>query len=399
MSTSLVTLVPALQSLPPYVFAALDDLKAAARAGGATLVDLGIGSPDLPMAAGIVDELSRAAHAPGAGGYPPFRGVPRYLDAIAGFMADRFGVTVSPLEQCLALSGAKEGIAQLLMATCGPGDVVLIPDIYYPVYARSAWLGGAEVRWMPVRADRNFVVDFDAIPEDDARRARVLIVNYPNNPTGARVDLEFYQRAVEFARRNNMLLVSDVAYSELTFEGEPAPSALQADPACEVTVEFHSCSKTFSMAGLRIGFVTGNREAIDAIAAYRTNVGYGTPTAVQQAAGYALEHHRDLVPPKVAAYRKRRDAMVAAFSAAGWEVQVPTATMYLWLPVPEGIDDWRWVQTLIDEDGIVVTPGVAFGEGGAGWFRISLVRDTETLARAATQIARRRAQLLGALSP
>ena len=385
-----------LRSLPPYVFAELDRLKADARARGATLVDLGIGSPDLPMAPAVIDALAAAAAEPGIQGYPPFLGAPRFFDAIGRFMARRFGVTVDAPNEALALSGAKEGIAGIIAALCGPGDVVLVPEIYYPVYARAAWLVGAEVRWMPMRADTGFVLDLDAIPAAEARRAKLMIVNYPNNPTGARVDRAFYDRAVAFAKRHDLLLVSDAAYSELTFDGSPAPSALQSDPAREVTLEFHSCSKTFSMAGLRIGFVVGNARAIDALAAYRSNIGYGTATAVQHAAAYALDHHEELVPPKVAAYRSRRDAMANAFRAAGWDVAVPEATMYLWLPVPEGVDDWDWVKALIDRDGVVVTPGVAFGDGGRGFFRISLVRDEATLAAAAARIAARRRVLMRA---
>jgi LL-diaminopimelate aminotransferase len=385
-----------LRSLPPYVFAELDRLKAAARARGATLVDLGIGSPDLPMAPAVIEALASAAAEPGIQGYPPFRGAPRFFDAIGSFMQQRFGVAIDPAHETLALSGAKEGIAGIIAALCGPGDVALVPEIYYPVYARATWLVGAEVRWIPMRATDGFILDLDAIPAADARRAKVMIVNYPNNPTGARVELAFYEQAVEFARRHELLLVSDLAYSELTFGAAPAPSALQCDPQHEVTLEFHSCSKTFSMAGLRIGFAVGNAEGIEALAAYRTNIGYGTPTAVQMAAAYALEHHAELVPPKVAAYRSRRDAMVSAFRSAGWEVPVPDATMYLWLPVPEGVGDWDWVKALIDRDGVVVTPGVAFGEGGRGFFRISLVRDEATLVAAAAKIAARRGTLLRA---
>jgi LL-diaminopimelate aminotransferase len=393
-----VTLVQTatLRSLPPYVFAELDRLKIAARARGATLVDLGIGSPDLPMAPGIVDALAAAAHEPGIQGYPPFLGAPRFFDAIGRFMQRRFGVALDAPNEALALSGAKEGIAGIIGALCAPGDVVLVPEIYYPVYARAAWLVGAEVRWIPMRASTGFVLDLDAVPAADARRARLMIVNYPNNPTGARVEREFYDRAVAFAKRHDLLLVSDVAYSELTFGGTPAPSALESDPRHEVTLEFHSCSKTFSMAGLRIGFAVGNAGAIDALAAYRSNIGYGTATAVQHAAAYALDHHAELVPPKVAAYRSRRDAMVSAFRAAGWDVVVPGATMYLWLPVPDGVDDWDWVKALIDRDGVVVTPGVAFGDGGRGFFRISLVRDEATLVAAAARIAARRQVLMRA---
>lgn len=383
----------ALHSLPPYIFAELDRLKAAARARGMPLVDLGIGSPDLPVAPSIIDALAAAARDSASHGYPPFRGVPAYCAAIARFIQSRFGVAINPEREALALSGAKEGLAQLIMALCSPGDVVLVPEIYYPVYARATWLSGAEVRWVPMRASDGFVMDLDAISAEDARAARILIVNYPNNPTGARVEREFFERAVAFARTHDVLLVSDLAYSELTFGGSPAPSALEIYSARDVTIEFHSLSKTFSMAGFRIGFAVGNAEAMDALAAYRSNVGYGTPTSVQLAAAYALDHYATLVPEKVAAYRSRRDAAIGGFAAAGWRVEPPVASMYLWLAVPAGVDDWTWVRTLIDEDGVVVTPGVAFGDGGKGFFRISLVRDEDTLVHAVTTIAARRAQM------
>jgi LL-diaminopimelate aminotransferase len=376
------------------VFAELDRLKAEARARGATLVDLGIGSPNLPVSPGIIEAMAAAGAEPTSGAYPPFRATQGYLDAIVDYMHGRFGATIEPETEALALSGAKEGIAQLVFSLCAPGDVVLVPEIYYPVFARAPLLCGAEVRWVPMRAADDFVLDLDAIPAADRKRAKMLIANYPNNPTGARVELDFFDRAVEFARRNDLLLVSDMAYCELTFEGRPAPSALEADPDREVTLEFHSCSKTFSMAGMRIGFVVGNETALDALAAYRTNVGYGTPTVMQAAAAYALNHHAELVPATVAEYRSRRDAMMRAFHGAGWPAEPPPASMYLWLPVPEGVDDWEWVRTLIDEDGVVVTPGVAFGEGGRGWFRVSLVRDRDTLARAASAIAARREAMM-----
>lgn len=382
----------ALRRLPPYVFAELDRLKCDARERGASLVDLGMGSPDLPISPAIIDALREALRDSATHAYPLFRGAPRYLDSIGRFMQSRFGVKIDPVRQALAVSGAKEGLAQIVMAFCGPGDLALIPEIYYPVYARSVWLAGADVSWVRMRAKDEFVLNLNSIPEQDARAARVLIVNYPNNPTGARVDREFYDRAVAFAHRHNILLISDLAYSELFCGGKPPVSALEADPDCETTIEFHSCSKTFNMAGLRIGFAVGNTDAIQALAAYRTNVGYGTPTALQHAASYALDHRTELVPPTVREYQHRRDKMIASFAHAEWPISAPTASMYLWLSVPEGLDDWTWVKTLIREDAIVVTPGIAFGDGGRGFFRISLVRDAETLTRAAETIAVRREQ-------
>jgi LL-diaminopimelate aminotransferase len=345
------------------------------------------------MDPGIVDALTRAARANTAHGYPPFRGVPAFFDAIERFMATRFGVALSALDNAVALSGAKEGIAQLITATCAAGDVVLVPEIYYPVYARATWLSGADVRWIPMRASDGFVLDIDAVSADDLRRARLFIANYPNNPTGTCVGADFHERAVAFAARHELLYVSDLAYSELTYDGVPAPSALQVRGALDHVIEFHSFSKTFSMAGLRLGFAVGNTEAIEALAAFRTNVGYGTPTAVQHAGAFALDNRGTIVPAKVEAYKKRRDVVCDVLRKAGWDVRVPGGAMYVWLPVPSGVDDWSWVGSLLNEDGVVVTPGIAFGEGGKGYFRLSLVRDAATLKAATDAIVRRAEQM------
>ena len=378
---------PALAGLPPYVFAELDRLKAEARARGTAFVDLGIGNPDQPTPPSVVEAAQRAMAEPALHGYPPFRGATPYLDAVAGFLADRFEVTVDPTLQIAALSGAKEGIAQLIAAYCGPGDVALVPSVYYPVYARAPLLGGADVHFLPTEAPA-FLPELDRIPADVLRRAKVLVVNYPNNPTGAVADLAFYERAVVFARRHRLLLLSDLAYSELSYDGYVAPSVLEVPGALDVAVEFHSCSKSFNMAGLRIGFAAGNAEAIDALLAYRSNVGYGTPWVAQLAGAHALGNHRTLTPPLVAEYAARRDAVYGALAQAGWQATPPRAAMYAWLPVPEGVDDWEWVRAGIDRAGVVVTPGIAFGAGGAGWFRISFVAAPAALADAVGRLAR-----------
>jgi LL-diaminopimelate aminotransferase len=371
-----------LAGLPPYVFAALDALKHTARASGRTFVDLGIGSPDRPMDPSIVEALRAAVSDPSTHGYPPFRGVPRYLASIERFMDARFGVTVDPAREVLALAGSKEGIAQVIAATVQTGDVALVPEIYYPVYGRTALLAGATVYWVPMRAATGFLADFDAVPTDVARRARFLVVNYPNNPTGAAADLSYFERAVAFAHEHQLMLVSDLAYSELSYDGFVAPSALEVPGAMDVTVEFHSCSKSFNMAGLRAGFAVGNRGLIDALAAYRTNVGYGTPNIVQHAAAHALDEYRTLTAPTRATYGARRDAAVEALRAIGWAVEAPPAAMYVWLPVPAATDEWTFVGALLDDAAVVVTPGSAFGPGGAGYFRISLVAEPAVLRQA-----------------
>lgn len=373
---------PTLAGLPPYVFAELDRLKQAARARGRPFIDLGIGSPDRPVAASIVAALQEAAADPSTHRYPPFRGVPRFLDAVARFMRGRFGVTVNADREVLALAGAKEGIAHLIAATVSPDDVVLVPEIYYPVYVRAARLAGAAVHWLPMRAWNGYQADFAAVPRDVRRRARLLIVNYPNNPTGAVVDREYYRRAVAFAQECRAILLSDLAYSELTYDGVTAPSALEVEGAKDVTVEFHSCSKSFGMAGLRVGFAVGGAPLIDVVAAYRTNVGYGAPSLVQHAGAHALDDHQALVAPVRAGYQARRDVAVRALAGFGWRAVAPRGAMYLWLPVPGGVDEWTFVRAMLDDAGVVVSPGTAFGPGGAGYFRVSLVAEPSVLETA-----------------
>jgi LL-diaminopimelate aminotransferase len=338
------------------------------------------------MAASVVEAAQRAAADDGRHGYPPFRGTPEFLGAAAAFLAERFGAALDPTRELVAVSGSKEGIAQLLAAYCGPGDVALVPDVYYPVYARAPLLNGADVAFLPVRAP-GFLPDLDAVPAEALRRAKVLVVNYPNNPTGAVCDVAFLARCVAFARAHGLLLVSDLAYSELTYDGYRAPSVFEVPGAREVAVELHSCSKAFNMAGLRIGFVAGAAGACDTLCAYRSNVGYGTPWVAQAAGADALARHAELSAPVAAEYRARRDAVYGALAAAGWAAEPPRAAMYAWLPVPEGYDDWGWVRAAMDDAGVVVTPGLAFGPGGAGYFRLSFVQPAEVLASAVGRLA------------
>ena len=368
-----------LASLPPYVFAELDRLKADARRRGIEFTDLGIGSPDRPTPQPIVEAMQRAATDPSTHGYPPFRGVRGYLESVSRFMHRRFGVDVNPATETLALAGAKEGIAQIITATAGTGDVVLVPEIFYPVYARAAHLAGAAVHWVPMRAPNGFLADFDAVPRDVLRRARILVVNYPNNPTGAVAERRYFERAVSFAHKHGVMLLSDLAYSELTFDGFVAPSALEIPGAKDVTIEFHSCSKSFNMAGLRVGFAVGGSGLIDALAAYRTNFGYGAPSVVQHAAAYAFDHSTELAMPVADGYRARRDAVVAAMARAGRAIEPARGAMYLWQPVPNGVDDWTFVRAMLEDAHVVVTPGSAFGPGGAGYYRLSLVAEPRVL--------------------
>lgn len=374
-----------LAAIPPYVFWELDARRAAMRAEGRPLIDLGIGSPDQPIPAIVVEAMQRAAAEPALSGYPHFRGHPDFLAAVTSYLHARFRVQLDPSREVLALAGSKEGLAELVLANVNPGDVVLIPAIHYPVYARAPQLAGATPVCVPLLHDGR--LDLDAIAPADLARARLLIVNYPGNPTTSAISLAEYGRLVMFAQQHALLLVSDLAYSELAYDGFQVPSVLQVPGATEVAVELHSCSKSFNMAGVRIAFAAGNAEALRTLDQYRANIGYGVSTLAQRAGQAAFTHHATIVPPVVAEYRARRDALVTAFRANGWAVEAPSATMYLWLAVPRGYDDWQWVDALMQGPGVVVTPGVAFGDAGRGHFRVSFVRPAADLAEAAARIA------------
>ncbi|MEP6494364.1 MAG: aminotransferase class I/II-fold pyridoxal phosphate-dependent enzyme [bacterium] len=371
-----------LTDLPIYVFAWLDELKAEARANGAQLIDLGMGNPDQPTPQPIIGAIAAAYADPQTHGYPPFRGTEPFRQAVARFMDARFGVTVDADREVLCLSGAKEGIAQATIAFADETTTSIVPDIYYPVHGRASGLVGSRTHFIPLRADRGFLPDLAAIPKNVLHRARLLVLNYPHNPTGTVAPLELYEEAVALCRKYDMLFISDLAYSELTFDGLVAPSALQIRGAKDVVIEFHSFSKTFNMAGSRIGFAVGGEPLIDALYAVRTNMGYGTPVPIQAGATYALDHYRELEHPVVARYQERRDAMLRGFRSLGWTSAPPRGSMFVWLPIPSGFTAQGWTKHLIDAAGVVVTPGNAFGPGGEGFFRVSLIGDPPLLAGA-----------------
>lgn len=374
-----------LDAIPPYVFYELDARRAAARAAGKTLIDVGIGSPDGPIPSVVVEAMQRAAADRVLSGYPYFQAHPQYAAAVSGYLASRFGVTVDPARELLALAGSKEGIAEIIQSHINPGDVVLVPEVYYPVYARASQLAGAEPVFVPFLADGR--LDLEAIDTASLSRAKLMIVNYPGNPTTTSVTLDELARYVAFAEQHGLLLLSDLAYSELSFDGFAVPSVLQVPGAMRVAVETHTCSKSFNMAGVRIGFVAGKWEAIARLDGYRSNIGYGVSTIAQLAGAAAFTNHATLVPPIVDEYRARRDAIVHAFTEGGWPVEAPRSTMYLWLDVPAGMGDWEWVDALMHGPGVVVTPGIAFGAAGSGKFRVSLVQPAERLVHAARGIA------------
>ena len=379
---------PRLTGLPTYVFAWLDELKAAARAKGADLIDLGMGNPDQPTPPQIVAAISAAYADPRTHGYPPFRGTERFRQSVAHYMQRRFDVDVDSEAEVLCLSGAKEGIAHTTIAFTDETTVSIVPDIHYPVHARATGLVGGQTYLLPLRPERGFLPNLRDIPTEVLGSARLLVLNYPHNPTGAVAPLELYADAVSLCRQYGIVLVSDLAYSQMTFDGNPAPSALQVAGAKDVVLEFHSFSKTFNMAGSRIGFAVGGRHLIEALHAVRTNVGYGTPAAIQAGAAYALDHFEELEKPAVARYRERREALLSGFHSLGWNNAAPPATMFVWLPIPAGFGAQEWTKHLIDKAGVVVTPGNAFGPGGDRFFRVSLIAEPPVLERAIDRLRR-----------
>lgn len=371
-----------LSQLPAYVFAELDELKARARAQGADLIDLGMGNPDNPTPAPIVEAIVKGVQDPANHRYPNFKGKPEFQQAVAGWMKRRYGVDIDPATQVQSLLGSKEGLAHIAFAYIEEGDVSLVPTPYYPVHARATWLAGGDVFNLPLTRENNFLPDLSSIPDDVAKRAKLFFINYPNNPTAAIADLGFLKDMVAYCRQHQIVLVSDLAYGDVAFDGYRPPSILNVEGAEDLAIEFHSFSKTFNMAGWRIGFAVGNAQIISNLHAIKTNMDYGTPSAIQDGAIHALTHGDQYADEIQAMYKRRRDLVVEGFRELGWPVEVPKATMYTWLPVPQGYDSWQWCRHLIDEAGVVITPGIAFGSGGEGYFRVSLVSPVETLQAA-----------------
>lgn len=379
-----------LDAIPPYLFGEIAALKARALAEGRDLIDLGIGDPDQPTPAPIVEALHRAASEPGTHRYdesPAGDGV--LLDAIVRWFERRFGVTLDASREVLLLIGSKEGLAHLTWAMIDPGDVSLVPDPAYTVYKINTLLAGGEVVAMPLAAERGFLPDLSAVPVEAARRAKLLWLNYPNNPTGAVATLDFYREAVAFCREHDLLLVNDAAYSEVAFDGFRPPSVLQVDGARDVAIEFHSFSKMFNMTGWRIGWAAGSPDAVAALNKLKSNVDSKQFAAVSRAAAYALEHADN--GPALDLIRKRRDILVDGLRAAGIRVERPKATFYVWAPVPDGHTSVSFAKRLLEEAGVLAIPGTGYGAHGEGYVRMSLTvlgdRDGERVAEAARRIA------------
>lgn len=371
-----------LEKVPPYLFAEIDRTIAEKQEQGVDVISFGVGDPDEPTPASLLESLSEESHRPVHHRYPSYFGLPVFRSAAAHWFEARFGVSLDPDREVLPLIGSKEGIAHLALAVLDPGDCALVPEPGYPVYGMGTVLAGAEPFYMPLGAGNGFLPDFKSIPADIVRRSKLLWLNYPNNPTGAVAEREFFDRAVRFASENDLLLAHDNAYSEITYDGFVAPSLLEFPGAKETGIEFHSLSKSFNMAGWRIGFACGNADAIEALGVIKTNIDSGIFNPIQLAGVRALEEEGATVARMTALYRERRDLMVRELSALGWTVTPPRGGIYLWVPVPEGFDSVGFSKHVLEKAGVFFTPGSAYGPSGEGYVRISLTVPSARISEA-----------------
>jgi LL-diaminopimelate aminotransferase len=374
-----------MEDLPPYLFARIDEMKARKISQGVDVIDLGVGDPDLPTPPHIVDALCTAARDPENQHYPSYAGLSAYREAVAGWYGRRFGAELDPVSEVLALMGSKDGIAHIPEAFINPGDYVLAPSPGYPVYRTSTLFAEGRVHEMPLLAENDFLPRLDMIPKDVRKKARLMFINYPNNPTSAITLPGFFEEVVDFARENDILVVHDNAYSEIAFDGYRAPSFLSTDGAMEVGIEMHSLSKTYNMTGWRIGMACGNAEILAGLGRVKTNVDSGVFNAVQHAAIAALLGPQQPVEDACRIYQERRDILVKGLSGLGYEVIPPKATFYVWMAVD---DCMAFAARMLDEAGIVVTPGIGFGKGGDGYVRFALTRSSGRIREAIERMRR-----------
>ena len=368
------------QELPPYLFAAISRKIAEKRAEGVDVISFGIGDPNLPTPPHIIEALVEAARDPANQGYPETDGLPEYRQAVAGWYERRFGVSLDPDREVVPLIGSKEGIAHLPLCFVDPGDVALVPDPGYPVYPVAVQLAGGMNYSLPLREESGFLVDFDAVPDDVAGRAKLLWLNYPSNPTSAVADIAFFERAAAFAKKHDIVVVHDMAYSEVAYDEYVPPSFLEATGARDVGIEVHSLSKSYNMTAWRIGMAVGNADVIDVLTRVKSNLDSGIPKAIQRMAIAALEGPQDCIQENTAIYQRRRDLLVEAVRSAGLQVTPPKASLYLWCRLPEGVGSIDLAARLLDETGVVVTPGIGYGEHGEGYVRLSLTVPDDRLA-------------------
>ncbi|MGB3540238.1 MAG: LL-diaminopimelate aminotransferase [Mesorhizobium sp.] len=380
-----------IRRLPPYVFEQVNRLKASARARGADIIDLGMGNPDLPTPKAIVDKLCEVVRDPRTHRYSSSRGIPGLRRAQAAYYARRFGVKLDPETQIVATLGSKEGFANMAQAITAPGDVILCPNPTYPIHAFGFIMSGGVIRSLQVEPDDKFIPALERGMRHSIPKPLALILNYPSNPTALVASLDFYKDVVAFAKKNDLIILSDLAYSEIYFDGNPPPSVLQVPGAMEVAVEFTSMSKTFSMPGWRMGFAVGNERLISALTRVKSYLDYGAFTPIQVAAAHALNGDGADIAEVREVYHKRRDVMVDAFGRAGWHIPAPAASMFAWAPIPEPfrhLGSLEFSKLLIEHADVAVAPGVGFGEHGDDFVRVALVENEHRIRQAARSIKR-----------
>lgn len=375
-----------IKELPPYLFAEIDRRKRDAIARGVDLIDLGIGDPDIPTPSPIVEKLLEAATKPVNHRYPNSAGLLEYRQAVANWYLKRFGVKLDPEKEVVSLIGSKEGIANMALAFVDPGNVVLVASPCYPVYHIGTSFCGGKNYFLPLTKENHFLPDLDAIPTEVARQAKLLWINYPNNPTAAVAEREFFTRVIEFANRYNVLVCHDAAYTEMGFDGFRPMSFLEVEGARDVGIEFHSLSKTFNMTGWRVGMAVGNQNLVGGLAQVKSNIDSGLFQAIQEAAIEALRLGDAIVEPSRKIYQERRDILVSGLRAVGLECEKPRATFYVWVSVPKGMTSAQFTGKLLDDAGVVTTPGNGFGAPGEGYVRFTVCVDKERLKEVAERI-------------
>ena len=390
-----------IKRLPHYVIAEVNAMRAAARAGGEDIIDLGMGNPDLPPPDHVIEKLIEVTRKPDAHGYSQSKGIPGLRRAQANYYGRRFGVDLDPETEVVVTMGSKEGLASLATAITAPGDVVLAPNPSYPIHTFGFIIAGATIRAVPTTPDEAYFESLKRAMEFTIPRPSVLVVNYPSNPTAETVDLAFYERLVAFAKDQGLWILSDLAYSELYYDGKPTVSILQAKGGKDVAVEFTSLSKTYSMAGWRIGFAVGNAKLIAAMTRVKSYLDYGAFTPIQAAACAALNGPQDIVEKNRLLYHKRRDVLVESFGRAGWDIPAPRASMFAWAPLPPALahlGSLEFSKQLLTEAKVAVAPGVGYGENGEGFVRIAMVENEQRLRQAARNV-RRYLQSMGVNTP
>jgi alanine-synthesizing transaminase len=390
-----------IKRLPPYIIAEVNAMRAAARASGEDIIDLGMGNPDLPPPDHVIEKLIEVARKPDAHGYSQSRGIPGLRKAQANYYARRFGVDVDPESEVVVTMGSKEGLASLATAITAPGDVVLAPNPSYPIHTFGFIIAGATIRAVPTTPDEHYFEALERAMAFTVPRPSVLVVNYPSNPTAETVDLAFYERLVAWARANEVWIISDLAYSELYFDGNPTVSILQVKGAKDVAIEFTSLSKTYSMAGWRMGFAVGNSKLIAAMTRVKSYLDYGAFTPIQAAACAALNGPQDIVEKNRLLYHKRRDVLVESFGRAGWDIPPPAASMFAWAPLPPALahlGSLEFSKQLLTHARVAVAPGVGYGENGEGFVRIAMVENEQRLRQAARNV-RKYLQSMGVNAP